>query len=274
MLRIGDYVVRYSYQRDLLFRIIDIGQGGMARLKGISYRLIADAPLKDLELAGGMRFTPKENSTMAKIEQSVKKILAERRESSNDMTLYKEPRVLHIDGDTFYLNLCMRYYEILGVKAIGEHILEFEQPKKLPEVLLKYKPDVLVLTGHDALNKNYKNLSDNKEYKNSSNFIEAVSKARSIMPTTQELTIFAGACQSNFQGLLEMGADFAASPKRILIHALDPVFIVERIVHCPFNRVLSVEEALQYTITHFDGLGGYEILGKQRKGGPGARKSL
>ncbi len=53
-----------------------------------------------------------------------------------------------------------------------------------------------------------------------------------------------------------------------MIHALDPVFIVEKIAECPFYKVLPIEEALENTITQFKGLGGYEILGKCRRGGP------
>ena len=83
-----------------------------------------------------------------------------------------------------------------------------------------------------------------------------------------ELVIFAGACQSYFEEILAAGADFAASPDRVLIHALDPVFIVEKIAECPFYKVLPIEEALENTITQFNGLGGYEILGKCRRGGP------
>lgn len=64
------------------------------------------------------------------------------------------------------------------------------------------------------------------------------------------------------------GADYAASPQRVLIHALDPVFIVERIAYCPFNEVLPIEHAIKNTVTKFKGVGGYEILGVARKGGP------
>nr|WP_306307330.1 sporulation peptidase YabG [Cellulosilyticum ruminicola] len=132
----------------------------------------------------------------------------------------------------------------------------------------KYSPDILVLTGHDSLNKSYKSLQDVNEYKNSIYFIDAVKKARSIKPTVDSLVIFAGACQSCFEGILAAGADYAASPGRVLIHALDPVFIVEKIAHCPFNKVLPIEEAIENTITKFNGLGGYETLGKCRRGGP------
>lgn len=268
MIRIGDYVVRKSYGRDILFRVVLINRMGIAKLKGISYRIIADAPLSDLELSGGMRFTNKETSIMEQVDEVVKMIIEQKRDLNNQPILQKTGKVLHIDGDTFYLNLCLRYYETLGVNAVGEHVLEAEQPKKVKALIEKHNPDILVLTGHDALNKNYKDIESLGEYKNSSYFIESVREARTIRPYTEQLVIFAGACQSYFEKILEVGADYAASPSRVLIHALDPVFIVERIAYCPLNEVLSIEKALMYTITKFKGLGGYEILGKARKGGP------
>lgn len=268
VVRVGDYVVRKSYGGDILFRIVSISNMGIARLKGISYRIIADAPISDLELAGGMRFTNKETTIMEQIDETVKLIVEEKKDLLARPILQKTGKVLHIDGDTFYLNLCLRYYETLGVNAVGEHILEADQPKKVKALIEKHNPDILVLTGHDALNKHYKSVDNLKEYKNSGYFIEGVKEARSIRPYTEQLVIFAGACQSYFEKILEAGADYAASPNRVLIHALDPVFIVERIAYCPLNEVLSIEKALMYTITKFKGLGGYEILGKARKGGP------
>ena len=273
MLGPGDYVVRKSYNRDILFKIIEIetikrGLKEKAKLKGISYRVLADAPLEDLEPTEGMRFGLKETNTMLKIERNVKEIITQRRKEALNPSLQKTVKVLHIDGDIFYLNLCMKYYEILGIDAIGEHIVEESQPQQIQQMLEKYKPSILVLTGHDSLHKGATDLSDNQSYKNSEHFINAVKKARMLMPTSEQLIIFAGACQSNFEEILDKGADYAASPKRVLIHALDPVFMIERIVHCPFYKVLTVENALQYTITGKEGLGGYEVLGRLRKGGP------
>lgn len=269
MFNIGDYVVRQSYNKDILFRITYISPSQTARLKGVSYRVVADAPIGDLVLADGMRFTNKETDTMNKIQQTVEKIIKQRVEEGKDKahSLMKTGTVLHVDGDSFYLNLCLKYYETLGLNVIGEHVPEAEQPKKIKYLIEKYSPDILVLTGHDSLNKNYKSLQDVNEYRNSSYFIEAVKKVRSIK-NMDSLVIFAGACQSCFEGILAAGADYAASPGRVLIHALDPVFIVEKIAHCPFNKVLPIEEAIENTITKFNGLGGYEILGKCRRGGP------
>lgn len=274
MLNVGDYVVRLSYHKDILFRITYISPNQIARLKGISYRVVADAPIGDLQLADGMRFTNKETDTMNKIKETVEKIVKQNSEKAAGVGLQKTGSVLHIDGDSFYLNLCLKYYETLGIPAVGEHVPESEQPKKIKYLLEKYSPDILVLTGHDSLNKNHKSLQEVNEYRNSSYFIEAVKRARVIKPTTESLVIFAGACQSYFEGILAAGADFAASPNRVLIHALDPVFIVEKIAHCPFHQVVPIEDALENTITKFNGLGGYEVLGKCRRGGPLCDSSL
>lgn len=50
-LKIGDIVARKSYRCDILFKIADIlksEQGNIIILKGIDYRLLADAPESDL----------------------------------------------------------------------------------------------------------------------------------------------------------------------------------------------------------------------------------
>lgn len=270
MFDIGDYVVRLSYHKDILFRITYIGPNQVARLKGVSYRVIADAPLADLEQADNMRLTTKEDSVMNTIDRTVEQIMKKRIEEQKlqNSGFKKTGTVLHIDGDAFYLNLCLKYYKTLDIPAIGEHVAEVDQPKRVRYFIEKYNPDILVLTGHDALNKNYNSLYDLGEYRNSGYFIEAVKKARALKPSMSELVIFAGACQSYFEEILAAGADFAASPSRVLIHALDPVFIVEKIAQCPFYKVLPIDEALENTITKFKGLGGYEILGKSRRGGP------
>ena len=52
------------------------------------------------------------------------------------------------------------------------------------------------------------------------------------------------------------------------------MFIVEKIAYCPFYKVLPIDEALENTITNFKGLGGYEVLGKCRRGGPVVAEDL
>ncbi len=270
MFKIGEHVVRKSYNKDILFRIVNILPDNSATLIGISFRISADAPLDDLEPAEGMRYTKREDSTMLSAENNVKLILVKRKESlKNKILMFEKPgKVLHIDGDAFYLEMCMKYYEKLGIEAVGKHISEQDQPKRIKTLIDKYNPSILVITGHDSLNKDYKDINDIKEYKNSKYYVETVIQARIIRPDPGSLVIFAGACQSDFEALLEAGADFAASPNRVLIHALDPVFIVERIAYYPFHQVLGIEDVLKYTITGIRGLGGYETQGKCRRGGP------
>lgn len=270
MLSVGDYVVRISYGSDILFRITYITPNQIARIKGVSYRVVADAPISDLELSMGMRYTKDENNIMTTIEKNIEKIKKQKSEYKDigEPRFRKTGKVLHIDGDAFYLNLCLKYYEMLEIPAIGEHISESEQPKRIKHLIEKYSPDILVLTGHDALSKNHKSIYEINEYKNSQYFVESVKRARAVKASMSELVIFAGACQSYFEEILAAGADFAASPDRVLIHALDPVFLVQKIADCAFNQVLPIEEALENTITKFRGLGGYEILGKCRRGGP------
>ena len=49
-MKIGDYVVRKKYNRDILFEIFDI-KDNIYYLRGVELRLIADSELDDLELS-------------------------------------------------------------------------------------------------------------------------------------------------------------------------------------------------------------------------------
>lgn len=266
MFNVGDYVVRISYNKDIMFRIVNVLAHNTVKLKGVSYRILADAPMSDLEMVGSMR--SKEEDLMNSIDITVEKILKKRQELQKNHTFTQKATVLHIDGDAFYLKLCLKYYKLLDIPVVGEHVTESDQPKRIRLLMDKYNPDIVVLTGHDALNKNYKNIQDVNEYRNSMYFIESVKRIRNMKNCNRDLVIFAGACQSYFEEILESGADYAASPKRMLIHALDPVFLVEKVINWPFHQVLPIEIALENTITKFDGLGGYEVMGKCRRGGP------
>ncbi|WP_010166076.1 sporulation peptidase YabG [Candidatus Epulonipiscium viviparus] len=265
MLTVGDYVLRQSYSKDILFKIDYITRQHVAVLKGVTYRILADADIRDLVPASGLRSIPNERDTMDLIDANVSKVQEEHKQLDTTR-MRKIGKVLHIDGDAFYLNVCLNYYETLGITAVGENVAETVQPRKVKELIEKHNPDILVLTGHDSLQKGGKT-NELENYKNSKYYIESTKEARKIRPTSDQLVIFAGACQSYFEELLLAGADFAASPNRVLIHALDPVFIVERIAYCPFYKVLDVTEAIKYTITQ-GGVGGYEVLGKSRDGGP------
>jgi len=46
-LAIGDFVVRKSYNADVIFKIVAV-EGGNALLRGVCLRIMADAPIEDL----------------------------------------------------------------------------------------------------------------------------------------------------------------------------------------------------------------------------------
>jgi len=75
--------------------------------------------------------------------------------------------VLHVDGDSDYLDTCMEEYRKLGMDAVGVYVKEKEQPLKIYNLLKEHKPDILVLTGHDGVIKSEKGYSDITNYRNS-----------------------------------------------------------------------------------------------------------
>ena len=62
---------------------------------------------------------------------------------------------------------------------------------------------------------------NSQDYLHSLDFVEAIKKAREYQPDKDALVIFAGACQSYYELLVASGANFASSPSRKNIHALD-----------------------------------------------------
>lgn len=273
----GDIVVRKSYNRDLIFKIVgfskDENNKKVAILKGVAFRLIADAYLEDLELV-------EENDTRGiLIDKNVQNLLyrsvvdARERQSlyrgapklQPSSNVYGIPgKVLQIDGDKEYLKICLDVYTELGIPAVGVAIPEVNQYKEVRALLEKHKPDILVITGHDAITSKKGNLKDINNYRNSYNFIKCVKEARKWQPDFDGLVIFAGACQSNYEQIIRAGANYASSPGRIMIHALDPVFIVEKIACSRIDMVVPIEEVIEQTITGYKGIGGSETRGKFR----------
>jgi spore coat assemly protein len=164
--------------------------------------------------------------------------------------------------------VCLRGYKSLGIEAYGKLISEAQQPLEIFELLKEYRPDILVLTGHDGMVKGMQNYRNIDNYRNSKYFVEAVKKAREYEPSYDNLVVFAGACQSHFEAIIEGGANFASSPYRILIHAMDPVFICERIAFSSITKFLTPQEILENTITGEKGIGGLQTRGTYREGTP------
>jgi spore coat assembly protein len=111
-------------------------------------------------------------------------------------------------------------------------------------------------------------LSKLDSYRNSRHFVEAVKQARQYERDKDGLVVIAGACQSHFEALIQAGANFASSPQRKMIHALDPVFIAEKVANTSFRDTINILDMLKQTVTGIDGIGGLESRGKMRLGLP------
>lgn len=80
-------------------------------------------------------------------------------------------------------------------------------------------------------------------YRNSIYFIETVKEARRYEQDYEEsLVIFAGACQSYFEALIQAGANFASSPARILIDILDPLIVAKKIATTDSFKFIKIED--------------------------------
>ena len=286
---VGDIVGRKSHGSDILFKITELVgalEGGEAILRGLDVRLYADAPLNDLEKKSTAEINKYRQEYIKKNSECLRRIFERRIEEQTrfflrgtnslkngmrgeEVAYFELPgKVLHLDGDKEYLDLCKTTYLQLNMSVNGFEVAEEKQPAVVLNYLKEYKPDILVLTGHDGLHKEIKDFKDVNNYRNSQYFVEAVRKAREYEPGRDNLIIFAGACQSHYEALIAAGANFASSPQRVLIHAFDPVFIAEKLAYSSIFETLSVENIINNTITGLDGVGGIETRGCLRLGYP------
>ena len=242
-MRIGDYVVRKKYNRDILFEIFDI-KDDVYYLRGVELRLIADSEEEDLELS---EVQPHDDDHFVMERHPVIR-----------------GKVLHLDGDEKYLKMCQKKYEELKIRADCYYMKESEMADRVVELLEKHKPQILVITGHDALRKNA-DKSIGQNYQHSLDYMAAVKKARQYQGDKDALIIIAGACQSYYEMLLASGANFASSPKRMNIHALDPVYIASLVANESVRNYCDVEDIINHTSHKQSGIGGIDTRGVARK---------
>lgn len=258
-MNIGDYVTRKSYNNDIVFKIIDI-EDGIYYLKGVSVRLLADSLEDDLVLADKNSKSEDDKEYLDRINIATK--------MDREDYFYLPGKILHLDGDKEYLNKCLNYYKRINLRAIGVVEQEANMPLKIRELLEQYSPNILVITGHDAYYKKKGNQDDVTAYKNSGNFIETVKEARKYENSHEKLIIIAGACQSDYEDLIRAGANFASSPKRINIHALDPAVIASSMSLSDINKDINIKEIITKTKYGKDGVGGIITKGTMYKGYP------
>lgn len=278
-MKLGDLVVRKSYGGDVLFRIAALLQN-TAVLRGSDYRLLADAPVKDLaqvqnpdELRGPRKARVQASESVRRMQEERAHAAAgahgEAAPAGAGKPYFEMPgRVLHLDGDANYLRKSMAVYGQLRMPAEGVHCHESQMADAVADLLPKVRPDIVVITGHDGVFKNRSNYELLTSYKNSGNFIRAVRTARSYDKSRDSLIVVAGACQSHFEALMSAGANFASSPARIMIHALDPVYVAVRAAFTPFKETIDLPDVISNTISGMRGVGGVESLGKYRIGFP------
>lgn len=259
--KIGDLVTRISHNHDVVFKITDIIDN-IAFLKGIDMRLYADSPVNDLVL----------------FEQDKKEIIEDDSFFINGIKSYSEKerneyfylpgRILHIDGDKDYLERCLKFYQNAKVLVYGIHESEDEMPLNIRKHLEEINPDILVITGHDAYYQKVGNKDDIKSYKNTENFLKTVIEARRLEKAHDKLIIIAGACQSNYEALIKAGANFASSPKRVNIHALDPAVIALTVSLSDRSKDIDLIGIIDKTKYGKDGIGGIITRGTMYIGYP------
>lgn len=92
------------------------------------------------------------------------------------------------------------------------------------------------MTGMLKAGKSYEDIYN---YRNSRHFVQTVRNARKD-DKNKRLVIFAGACQSYYEALIEAGANFASSPARILIDFVDPLVVAEKIATTDSSKYLTI----------------------------------
>lgn len=278
-IKVGDIVGRKSYGKDVIFivkKLINTPQGTIAILRGLIERVEADSKLEDLELIE-KKYVKKE---MKKLNQKLEKRSKKSKETYNKND-YKigvfsrnkrnqekivTGKILHLDGDRKYSEKSYRYYKKLGLNAIVKNIPEYRQPKVVYSLLKTYNPDILVITGHDGMLKKQTGYHDIYNYRNSKYFIETVKEARKYDKENEKnLVIFAGACQSYFEGIISAGANFASSPARILIDFLDPLVVAEKVAFTERYKYITIDDIARELRDGKLGVSGIGSHGKMRK---------
>lgn len=278
-IKVGDIVGRKSYGKDVIFivkKLINTPQGTIAILRGLIERVEADSKLEDLELIE-KKYVKKEMKKLnQKLEKRLKKSKGTYNKNDYKIGVFSRNKrnqekivtgkILHLDGDRKYSEKSYRYYKKLGLNAIVKNIPEYRQPKVVYSLLKTYNPDILVITGHDGMLKKQTGYHDIYNYRNSKYFIETVKEARKYDKENEKnLVIFAGACQSYFEGIISAGANFASSPARILIDFLDPLVVAEKVAFTERYKYITIDDIARELRDGKLGVSGIGSHGKMRK---------
>lgn len=277
-IRKGDIVGRKSYGKDIIFtvkNIINTSKGAIAVLTGLVDRIEADSNIEDLEVIEKQYVRQEMKRLDEKLDSKIKKSKEEYLEPEYRIGIFSKNernqekiitgKILHLDGDKKYSEKSYRYYTKLGLNAVVKNIPEYKQPKVVYNLLEIYNPDILVVTGHDGMIKREVGYHDIYNYRNSKYFIETVKEARQYdKDYNKNLVIFAGACQSYFEGIISAGANFASSPARILIDFLDPLVVAEKVAFTEKYKYITIDDIARELRDGKRGVSGIGANGKMR----------
>lgn len=267
----GDIVGRKSYNKDILFVVEKIiktsNKKTIAILKGLSIRIQADSNIDDLELMDKEEIKKNEEKSNKRYDQILEKCDKKYDKLNwlkrSNKIIYTG-KILHLDGDKRYSEKSNMFYKKMGLKAIVKNVSENRQASVISNLIERYKPDILVITGHDGMIKNGVRYNDIYNYRNSKYFINAVKQARKSKNSKKDLVIFAGACQSYYEELINAGANFASSPARILIDFIDPLIVAERVATTENNKYLTIKDIEEELRDGERGVNGIGAMGKKR----------
>lgn len=271
----GSFVYKKSQSKDVIYtvdKILKSDKNRIALLRGATERVMAESPIEDLMLVDKSIIKKAFEILENRINKRVKDRLIYTKyiENLNSNKRFSEKiitgKILHLDGDKKYSQKSYNYYKKVGLNAVVKNIPEYRQPKFVASLLKIYKPDILIVTGHDEmLNKN-RNFNDVYNYRNSKYFINTVKEARKYeLNLDSKLVIFAGACQSYYEGLILAGANFASSPARILIDFLDPLIIAEKVATTERYKYINIDDVAPELRDGKKGIDGIGASGKMYK---------
>ena len=272
---VGDNVILKANPEDNLWRVININPNTPVYLKimGLTNRLIKVVSRDEVEKVDELTAQNiLENNTLNVkmcLASIVQGIPAERPDvTSGENAISKIPgTVLHLDSDEHFLNQCLNYYKEKTITAHGYAMKPAEMPGRILELLNMHNPSILVITGHDGCT-NKKEPFLLSSYLQSKYYIEAVKQARNFNRNKDSLVIFAGACESFYEGIMESGANFASSPKKVSIRMYDPAIIAVEIALTPILSRVNPAEVIPKAQTTFDEIGGIDTMGTLRNGIP------
>ena len=119
-------------------------------------------------------------------------------------------------------------------------------------------PDILIITGHDAIDKKGDNV-------NTSYFVKCVNVARTYQPSKDALCIISGACYSSFKDLIYEGSNISSSPGKVSINVLDPAKVAIMIATTPVTEYVDINKVINLTSNKEKGMGGIDTKGVARK---------